>query len=713
MKKSGFKDRLLGCLPVISRKQIVGYTLLSSAGATGSIYLGGVIGQFIGNYQEYLAGGHLFDISGQAKIAWPDFDFTPSFLYALRSSYGHTGLLVVCAGVGGLIAYIVYRNHVESKDSDGRGFLQSKKGTYGTSGWMDEVSFRKVLDWYAPYASRGIPLGMRDGKVVSLPDGAKNRLNRNIAVFGTPGCGKTRCFVLNQILYAVVRGESVICTDTKGELYEKTASYLRKQGYTVKLFNLVEFDHSDGWNCLREVAGSQTRAQLFVDTIMKNTSDGKDDQFWSKAEMNMLKALVLYVCLDPARSEEEKTLGAIYQLLCNCKDAELEAMFHALPYDHPARMPYNLYEMAAGNDKVTGGVRMGLGARLQVLQDVAVRDLLAHDDLDLALPAKEKCAYFIRISDQDSTFQFLSSLLFSFLFIDIIKYADTRPNRTCDVPVNFVLDEFPNIGEIPDFTKKLSTVRSRDVAVSVIFQGIPQLKNRYQMDQWREILDDCDTSLFLGANGDMTTEYVSKQSGVISVDVDSEAAELNRFRLTDYTHSFRKSSGVGKRMLLNPDEVRCLENSNLIVILRGQKPLKLDKFDYSKNPESKKLHDVKIIDYDPGWEPQKPVSPFISKPKFKTLDNGVYEQTGQSVNKPEQTDSASDGKSVLTEATRTPEREVRKKQARRKKTSKDKSPYQQTVLNSDFFATGQGAEQTENVNDGEKPGFESKSPDDI
>lgn len=609
----GFKRLISRKMPPLRPRRIVTYSVLSAAGLAGIGWAGGVIGQFIGNYQTYVQAGHLFDVSGDAKIAFPDINFVPSFTYAVHNEYGHIGLMVVGAGVAGLIAYIVYRNVVENKDTDGRGFTQSKKGTYGTSGWMEELDFKAVFDTDYPGRSTGIPLGMLGGRVVSLPDGPKHRLNRNLAVFGTPGCGKTVCFVVNQFLSAVARGESFICSDTKGELYEKTASYLRKKGYEVRLFNLVEFAHSDGWNCLREVNGDQMRADLLVNIIMKNTSEGKEDQFWGKAEMNMLKALILYVSLDPARGESEKTLSAVYEMICNCKDAELDAMFHALPNDHPARAPYNLYEMAAGNDKVTGGVRMGLGARLQVLQSAAVRELLAHDDIDLSAPAKRKCAYFIRISDQHDTFQFISSLIFSFLFIDIIEYADTRPGRCCDVPVNFVLDEFPNIGVIPDFTKKLSTVRSRHVNVDVIFQSIPQLKNRYPDDQWREILDDCDTTMFLGANGDMTTEYVSKQAGVISVDVESEAAELNRIRLTDYTHSFKQSSGVGKRLLLNPDEVRCLDNDNLIVILRGQKPILLDKFPYFRNPESRKMHDEKIIDYNPGWEPRNPVRNFSSR----------------------------------------------------------------------------------------------------
>lgn len=633
MKAHRFKGWVGNHLSAVSPRKIIGYTVLSSLAATCSVYVGGVVGQFFDNYQNYVKGGHLFSVDG-AQIKMPDFNFFRSVHYALASPYGHVGMLVIGGGIACLAGLLIYRNIVESRDTDGRGFVQSEKGTYGTSGWMDEKTFRQILDALPPGHGKGIPLGLRNGLAVMLPDGPKHRLNRNIAVYGTPGCGKTRGFVLNQILYSIRRGESVIMTDTKGELYETTADYLRRCGYTVKLFNLVELDHSDGWDCLGELCGisdraakeadermselvvenTQTRAQLLVDTIMRNTTTGKVDVFWYNAAANLLKALVLYVYLDEGREENQKTLGDVYELVCNCSEPMLEAMFNALQPDHPAKMPFSIYRMNAGNDKISGGVRLDLGARLQILQSKSVRRLLGHNDMRLDLPAHEKCAYFIRISDQHDTFQFLSSLMFSFLFTDIIEYADTH-GRVCPVPVNFVLDEFPNIGEIPNFTKKLSTVRSRRVYVDVIFQGVPQLKNRYPMDQWQEILDDCDTSIFLGGNGQMTTDYVAKQSGEISVKVDTEARNLNLFRVTDATHDFKRSEGLGRRQLLTTDEVRRLAFDEEIVIIRGQKPLMLDKFDYSLNPDSKKLREIHITDYSPDWPaPRKPVRTYQPKP---------------------------------------------------------------------------------------------------
>lgn len=607
-------------IPPANPKKIIEYSLLSSLAGTGVGYVSGVAGQFVQNYQNYVKAGNLFSVNPNQTIALPNFSFPYSLNYAIKSPYGHTAFLACGAAFACLAGYLIYRNIVEGRDMDGRGFLQSKSGAYGTSGWMDEKAFNEMLDLLPARESIGIPLGMKNHRVVSLPNGPKMKLNRNIAVYGTPGCGKTRSFVFNQILSAVARGESIILTDTKGELYETTAKYLESEGYVVKIFNLVEFGNSDGWDCLQEVKGDQTRAQLFVDTIIKNTTDGKPDQFWTPAEMNLLKALVLYVFKDDSRPPEQRNFGTVYQMICQCSEAELEALFTSLPDSHPSKMPFALYQMNAGNEKVTGGVRMGLGGRLQTLQSDSVRRILSHNDIDLTLPAEKKCAYFIRISDQTSTFKFLSSLFFSFLFLDIIQYADSRPSRHCDIPVNFVLDEFTNIGEIPDFTTKLSTVRSRHVNISVIFQSIPQLKNRYDQDRWQEILDDCDTTIFLGGNGAMTTEYVSKQTGEISISVATESRNLNLFRFTDSTRNFKKSEGVGKRQLMTSDEVRRLSNREEIVIIRGQKPLKLKKFDYSRNPESRKLKPCRISDHVPEWADSienKDVS--IYKPKSEPI----------------------------------------------------------------------------------------------
>ena len=207
------------------------------------------------------------------------------------------------------------------------------------------------------------------------------------------------------------------------------------------------------------------------------------------------------------------------------------------------------------------------------------------------------------MSDQDSTFDFLSSLFFSFLFIKLIRYADSYcENGELNPKVRFVLDEFPNCCLIPDFTKKCSTIRSRGCSVAVFFQNIGQMKNRYPDDQWQEILGACDTTIFLGCTDILSAEYFSDRAGVASVEVEGTMRELNTMHITNYTPRFRKTNSLGKRQLLTPDEILRLPPDEELVFIRGQKVFRAKRFDYSHHPHYKKLHSSKAILHEPDWK---------------------------------------------------------------------------------------------------------------
>lgn len=231
--------------------------------------------------------------------------------------------------------------------------------------------------------------------------------------------------------------------------------------------------------------------------------------------------------------------------------------------------------------------------------------ITGHNEIDLTLPGKEKCAYFCITSDQDSTFDFLSSLFMSFVFIKLVRYADEQDGCKLPVPVHILADEIANGGcTIADLTKKISTIRSRQLSISCIFQNLPQMQNRYPDNQWQEIIGNCDTQLFLGCTDQLTAKFISDRSGEISVDVSSKAKQLNTFRITDYSPQYRETASVGKRKLLTPDEVLRLPLDQALIILRGQKILKVGKYDFSLYPESKKLQYVKATDHIPAWMTQ-------------------------------------------------------------------------------------------------------------
>ena len=479
-----------------------------------------------------------------------------------------------------------------------RNFTYSAKGTYGTSGWMSRKEMAGVLELVADlHGYQGIVLGMLERKAVCVPE--KTRLNSNLAVYGASGSMKTRSFCMNRILQGVSRGESLVICDPKSELYEKSSEYLRDKGYTVRVFNLVSPENSDSWNCLCEVEGQELMAQLFVDVIIKNTTGGgKGDHFWDSAEMNLLKALVLYV--DKGYPPENRNMGQVYQLITLNSETALNSLFEVLPINHPAKAPYSLFKQAS--DSVRSGVIIGLGSRLQVFQSELIKKITAKDEIDLELPGQKPCAYFLVTSDQDSTFDFLASLFLSFVFIKLVRYAD----RNCEggrlpVPVHVLGEELTACGTIPDLSRRLSVIRSRNISMSCVFQNLAGLQNRYPLNLWQEILGNCDVQLFLGCTDPLTAEFVSSRTGLASVAVSSKSKQLGTWRISNYTSEYRETSGVGKRPVLTPDEVLRLPIDEALVIIRGKKTLKMDKMDYSKHPEYPLLRSCKASAHIPEW----------------------------------------------------------------------------------------------------------------
>lgn len=501
----------------------------------------------------------------------------------------------------GLLIFMVMRmgySDTGEYDRD-RNLVYSNKGTYGTAGFMTKKEMKGVLDLVPNIRKHsGTILGELDGQVVCIPK--DTRFNSNMAVFGASGSKKTRAFCVNMILQCAARSpkNSLIISDPKSELYEKTAEYLRSKGYVVRKFDLVTPKASDSWNCLAEIEGQELMAQLMCDVIIRNTGSERGDHFWDNAEMNLLKALVLYV--EQSYAEEDRNIGEVYKLLSMSSEAELNALFDKIDFTHPAKAPYSIFKQAS--ESVRGGVIIGLGSRLQVFQNQDIRDITAHDEIDLELPGKQPCAYFCITSDQDSTFDFLSSLFLSFVFIKLVRYADQKcPGGELPVPVHVLGEELTACGVIPDLSRKISVIRSRKISMSCVFQNLAALQNRYPYNQWQEILGNCDVHLFLGCTDPLTAEFISDRTGEASISVTSKAKQLGTWRISNYTPEYRETSGVGRRKLMTMDEVLRMDIDKALVILRGKKVLEVDKYDYSKHPEAKKLRPSKAASHIPAW----------------------------------------------------------------------------------------------------------------
>ena len=571
------------------------------------MYIAGIVAQFIYNINEWKAAGSNYNASPGLPTLAP-LDCFSALLYFPE------GPLALAAVVIGIILICVFGLRLgwgnRGTTDRERNLTISNAGSYGTAAFMTEKEAAQCFDITGASKTDQDILGLLDnGKVITLPK--NTRLNQNLAVCGASGTGKSRSITRNLVFQAAKRGDSLIITDCKSEIYESMSQYLRDNGYTVKVLNLIEMDHSDSWNCLEEVAGSELMAQTFADIVLSTTSKDDKDAFWYNAELNLLKALVLYVSLE--MPPVKRNIGTVYDMLVKEDERSLKRIMNSIRVEHvnaftgevmppsPAYAPFSIFMQSS--ETVRTSVIIGLGSKLQVLQVQQVRNITSYNEIDLLLPGKEKCAYFCIVSDQDNTFEFISSLFFSFLFIKLIRYADNHcDGGQLNPKVRFVLDEFTNCCFINDFTKKCSTIRSRGCSVAVYFQNLAQMQNRYPDNQWQEIIGACDTTVFLGCTDNLTAEWISDRAGIASVEVEGTMRELNAMRITNYTPRYRETNSVGKRQLLTPDEVLRLKPDEELIFIRGQRVLRTKRFDYSQHPHYKKLKSAKAINHEPDWK---------------------------------------------------------------------------------------------------------------
>lgn len=508
---------------------------------------------------------------------------------------------------------------------DERNFFVSSEGTHGTSGWMTKKEQDKVLqtgsadDLPCPILCKIKDSIYADDKYAGYV-GLRTDvgLNGHTMVYGASGSGKSRGFVKPFIIkmakLKAEKKESMILEDPKGEFFESTSEFLRKQGYVVKAFNLLDMENSDGWNCIGEIGNDTDMVQSVAEIIIRNTADSEQKaDFWDKAEKNLLIALILYVqsMRDPITNEllpiHERSLGTIYKMLSTEGQKSLDAKFQKLPLDHPARAPYGIFKQAASN--LWGNIFIGLGSRLSVFQNKLVDTITKYHEIDLELPGKQPCAYFCIISAQDSAYEFLSSLFFSLLFKRLTDFARQHGDERgrLPVPVNFVMDEFCNCGKLLDFKKTISVVRSYGINCHIIIQSIAQLADRYPIKEWEEIVGNCDTQLFLGCNDTMTSEFISKRCGNITIQLtNSMAPQTPLFSpITREVTGYRQTKTNNTRPLMYPEEVLQLDNKECLLLIRGQKPLKGLKIIPEELSAYKELEFTRVSDYIPKWRDEE------------------------------------------------------------------------------------------------------------
>ena len=406
---------------------------------------------------------------------------------------------------------------------------------------------------------------------------------------------------------------SYVFTDPKGELYDTTAGYLKKQGYDIKVLNLVRPQYSDGYNPLMHIS-SELDVDVIANTVVKGqkSESSSSDPYWDDMAELLLKSLIYY--LIATRPEEEQNLASCAELVraANNKGGSnlLSELMSQLPYDHPARMNYKSIEIAP--EKTYGSILSSLQAKLGKFDSKEVAELTSTDTIDFEEIGNKKTAVYVISSDTHTAYDFLLTIFFSQMIQQLYDYADLNGGRLKQQTF-FILDEFANIGKIPDFDKKISTSRSRGISFSIILQNVDQLEAVYEKS-YETIMGNCDTHLFLGSNSYKTVEYFSKALGEKTIERDSTS--INRDR-QNWKTGKSVSDQVMARPLMTPDELRRLDNDLCIIYEKGIKPVKAEKYYYFKHQMAKKMAEVSISHNDIGekdrgtWRKYNPYNPYV------------------------------------------------------------------------------------------------------
>ena len=436
------------------------------------------------------------------------------------------------------------------------------------------------------------------------------RGNVNVLVVGGSGSGKSASY---SIPNAFQQLGSYVFTDPKGELYDRTAGYLKQNGYEIKVLNLVKPQNSDGYNPLMHIS-SEIDVDVIANTIVKGqkTDSGGSDPFWDDSAEMLLKALIYY--LMATRPEEEQNLASCAELVraanSNGGSNLLTELISKLPYDHPARMNYKSIEIAP--EKTYSSILSTLQSKLGKFDSKEIAELTSTDTINFEEIGSKKTAVYVISSDTHTAYDFLLTIFFSQMIQQLYNFADDNGGKL-KVPTYFILDEFANIGKIPDFDKKISTSRSRKISFSVILQNLDQLEAIYDKS-YETIMGNCDTHVFLGSNSYKTVEYFSKALGEKTIE--RESISINRDKQHHRTGT-SDSDQVMARALMTPDELRRLDNDLCIIFEKGIKPVKANKFYYFKhrNMESA-LRKAEISHNDIGekdrgtWRKFNPYNPW-------------------------------------------------------------------------------------------------------
>ncbi|MFR1041086.1 MAG: VirD4-like conjugal transfer protein, CD1115 family [Faecalibacillus intestinalis] len=414
-------------------------------------------------------------------------------------------------------------------------------------------------------------------------DGRRHRRNLNTLVIGGSGAGKTRFFGKPNLIQC---NTSFVVLDPKGEQLRDVGNLLEKEGYVIKVVDLINMNRSHCYNPFRYIKDDKDVLKLITNLIRNTTPKGSqtNDPFWEKSETALLEALCLYLLYEAP--EEEQNFTMVMEMIAAAEVKEddeeyqspLDELFERLEIRNPnslALKQYKIYKQAAG--KTAKSILISVGVRLSAFNLESIASLTATDELELDLVGERKTAIFAVIPDNDSTFNFLIGMLYTQLFQMLYYQADIVHGGALPIPVHFLMDEFANVALPDEFDKLLSTMRSRLIFVSIIIQNLAQIKGLYK-DSWESIVGNCDTLYYLGGNEQSTHKFMSEYLGKETLDTNTYGKSSGRSG--NYSTNYQQAG----RELLTPDEVRLLDNDYGLLFIRGERPVFDKKYDILKHP---------------------------------------------------------------------------------------------------------------------------------
>lgn len=470
---------------------------------------------------------------------------------------------------------------------------QYRKGVeYGSARWGTAKDIAPYID---KNPRNNIILTQTESLTMeSRPKNPKYARNKNVLVIGGSGSGKTRYFVKPNLMQM---HSSYVVTDPKGTILTECGTLLKNNGYRISVLNTINFKHSMHYNPFAYIQSEKDILKLVNAIIMNTKGEGEKagEDFWVKAERLYYSALIGYIWYEAP--EREKNFITLLEMIDASEAREddesfknpVDELFDELEEkapDHFAVRLYKKYKLAAG--KTAKSILISCGARLAPFDIQELRDLMSYDEMDLDTLGDTKSALFVIISDTDDTFNFVVALLYTQLFNLLCDKADDEYGGRLPIHVRCLLDEFPNIGQIPRFERLIATIRSREISACIILQAQSQLKAIYK-DHAETIIGNCDSMLFLGGKEKTTLKEISEMLGKETIDLDNNSENRGR----EKTHGINHQK-LGKE-LMSQDELAVMNNAKCILQLRGERPYISDKYDITKHPNYKFLSD-----YDPS-----------------------------------------------------------------------------------------------------------------